>query len=149
MFKQTCPHDPSGNHMRVQGTASCIRCGAVDEDLEAAAHASRERIIEVGAKQSYQNEIRSVSLQLLSMFMNQNMIRDMGQVIRGPEAVKAPQALTDMLDQSIAGAIHMVNEIAKLKPSERYGEQYAARVNAAPTIVPIPFGGSFPPDEVA
>lgn len=108
----------------------CVLCRQENEDLKKSWYAARAEQVVVGARWDYQGQIQSVALQLLSQFMQANMLRDVGQVIRDTNAVRAPMALTEMLDMSLAGAIHFVNELSKLQPSDKYVEQFARRFDA-------------------
>lgn len=135
MFREKCI-SPNGLHVIGQG-AKCHMCGLVDEELAQQIAAHHEAQIESGARKVYQAEVKGVALSLLNLFMQQNMIRDMGAVMRDANTIKAPTALTDMLDNSIAGAIHFVGEVSKLKPSQKYVEEFAKRMAAGlPDITP-------------
>ena len=115
----------------------CTYCQEEEPNLKQAWQVQRDRQVSTGARADYQNRIRDVALQLLSQFMQANMIRDMGQVIRDTNTVKAPMQLTEMLDMSLAGAIHFVNELSKLQPGEKYVEQFAQRFDAQPSHLQI------------
>ncbi len=108
----------------------CVLCQEENETLKASWKSARDRQVAIGARTNYQARIQGVAIQLLSQFMQANMIRDMGQVIRDTNTVKAPMALTEMLDMSLAGAIHFVTELSKLQPGEKYIDQFGQQFDA-------------------
>lgn len=134
---EVCQKSPFQHHLPdFQEPWKCRACGMIDEELKAQCKARHEGLIESGARTFYQTEVKSVALSLLQMFMSQNMIRDLGQVMRDSNTVKPPRELTELLDQSVVGAIHFVNEVSKLKPGAPYVEQYAKRNDLQTAMLP-------------
>lgn len=115
----------------------CVFCHAENEGIKKVWLEARAKKIAVDARTEYQQQISSVALQLLQQFMSANMIRDMGQVIRDTNSVKAPLGLTEMLDMSLTGAIHFVNELSQLQPGEKYVSRFAQRFDAAQSNAPL------------
>lgn len=134
-----CSKSPIGIHSYLQTPYTCTYCQEEDQNLKQQWEAMRDKKIAVGARTNYQARIQGVALQLLSQFMQANMIRDMGAVMRDANTVKAPLALTEMLDMSLAGAIHFVNELSGLQPSKKFVDLYAQRFDASePSLIHEP-----------
>lgn len=134
-FKDRCSKDAKGLHLTNGGNPfQCILCGAVDQEAIERSLIDQKKMLEAGARTAYQAQVQGVALQLLQMFMTQNMMRDLGQIVRDSNTVKAPRELSELLDLSITGAIHFVTEVSKLKPRTEYVEQHSAN---SPTLLSL------------
>lgn len=123
----------SGLHLTGANPFVCLRCGAVDREGQELLLAAREAKTLATARRAYQEEIKYVALSIFASLITKELVRDMAEVVRSSDSVKAARTMTDMMDAFIAGSIHFVTELSKLRPSDAYVEQHRA-TSSDPTL---------------